>query len=1290
MGWKFADMTKSGAVWARPVDGKKKTVRQADGRGTHRNEASPSTSSVIAGFDFRDGLPAGFIPTAVIQGDFNEDGNEDLAISNGGDNSVFILFGNGDGSFNVPELLYTRGQSPDWITAVRMRSGGHLDLVVVNGDSKSLEIFQGNGDGTFQPGAQSAIPQIPTFVVPADVNKDGKPDLVVGLVIDTNATQPQFEVFLGNGAGGFSGHFFPPAIYGNPDGPVPTGWVAIGDLNNDDSVDVVTTVTGGISIPYLNVAGHAFSLEQGFAAEGGNMVAELGDVDEDGCTDMVELSVFGYLAIGKGTCDGGFVQGPNLQELGDLEPAAKLADIDGDGHLDVVGSAAFYNVGGLGYGTEGGYLVSTLKGDGKGNFGAAKVYRGGTDAFSIVLADFNGDGKPEIVTADSLEGRASILVNDGTANFGSPQGETIGYLDGAINAPYPSGPVVTADLNGDGKPDILLVEIGAFSGDAPKLAAVLNDGTGKLLPVQRTDVEGGDLLPPILAVGPFRTPSRGDVVYINTYNGFNIPHLVLFFPGNGDGTFGSSVTLTDLPDPQRVVTGDFNKDGKLDFAVYGSDGRGKNDQLDVFLGHGDGTFTHLAAEEFPFRSALITPQQLIAGDFDHDGTLDLLICLNGNGGWEDSGDDLLLATGNVDGTFQTPRLLMAHFGAVAVGDLNHDGRLDLVQKRDPDEDVGSQVTFTPAVTVYLGQADGSFVRQPTYFFAGEVLPSFDPVLLGDFNGDGNLDIGYRYFTGQFYIFIEGLLQILQGNGDGTFSVGHAYQLQGFSAPFVGADFNGDHTDDLVELVGFTSSLHTIQGHAGPSLDITLDSNPVLGSTGSATVTLNLPAVSATVVTLSTSQPAVHVPASLHFPPGEQSATFAFTLDAGFDATHVIGLYATLGTETAVAYGYKPNANLTVGASASLFYGFDPLFQDFFAITPGENFRLLLDLLSEGGYSGTFSSYQCSGLPAGAACSFDDTAIHLFPGGPGQVGFTVSSTSSTPMGEFPVQVSATDGFVTASVMLTLGIGDFSLSAHPTTIVAGLNGQASTTVTSVATNGLNEFIALSCPGLPSSATCELGGSFTTNGSVGLGVITRGASAGDYPFQIVGQANLVSHTTNATLRVGDFSASLDKTTVTLTPGQSADFVLTLTSINHYANDFSVFCQSPSAKVTCTPSNTRASLSDSGTATVSLTVAAVANSAVARSSPYRDWLFLVVALFCLPLVGANPKTRRSRVLLVFFTLALLPSCGGGSSGVGGSGGGGNPPPEIVSIPVIALGDFRIYDSSNQKITGPIVVTLH
>jgi hypothetical protein len=1303
LGWRFADLSwQDTKKWQRKSRQTQflPTAQAAHGLAQPRAITPASGGFGNAGFEARPQLPAGFIPTAITNGDFNEDGKMDFAISNGGDNTIYVFLGNGDGTFKVPEILYTQGQSPNWITAAKLRKNGHVDLAVTNGDSNTVEVFLGNGDGTFQPSTQTSLPQIPSFVLAADVNNDGNQDLVVGLVLDLGATEPQIEVLLGNGMGGFSGTVFSAPVDISQEEPVPTGWIAAGDLNNDGYVDFVTTDSDANYASYLNQSGTGFSLVNlfGFGHDGPDapLVVGLGDMDEDGCLDAVRLGDLGLVSVAKGSCDGNFAQNPTpIAILGDLDPAIQVVDVNGDGHLDVVGSAVFYPTdANPALGAEAGYLISVLKGDGKGNLAAAQTYRGGADVYSFIVADFNGDNLPEILTADSLENQVALFTNDGSGNYGAPQGETIGYTLGPMNAPDSQTPIEVADLNGDGKPDLLLVEYGE-QGGIPELTAILNDGTGKFLPPVRSAITVGDDEPfPAFVSGAFRNPAKPDVVYINKYTGANSVFYLAFFAGNGDGSFNPPVTLTTLPNPQVLVAGDFNKDGKLDFAVMGTDSTGEKWEFDVFLGHGDGTFMQLPPQLFPMLGTL-PPQQLFAIDLNHDGKLDLLIGLNANIGFEDSGDDLIEALGNGDGTFQTPTTLISHFGAVAVADVNHDGYPDLIQNRDPNGDFGQNgLLYQPGVTVYLGSADGTFQQQPSYDLPGVTQPSFNPALVGDFNGDGIPDIAVRYWvtTPPSYL-IEARLAVLQGLGDGSFAVtGHFYQLPGPSDPLVGADFNGDGATDLVELTGFTSSFTTIPAAPVPALDIALDSSPVLGNTGRATVTLDLPAAASETVTLSASDPAIELPASVQFSAGQQTQDVSFTLGSGFDTTHIFALYAKLGSQTAVVFGTQPNPNLPVGVTAQLSYPLTPQSTDV-TVEPGETFEIFFGITSVGGYSGTFSSLKCSGLPTGASCSFSAPSIPVLPGGfgPGQsVGVEISTSTTTPFGRQNVTISSTDGFVTAAASFKMGIGDFSLSINPTTIVVGPSGNFVATMSSTSTFGLNEQLSFVCNGLPAGAQCSPQDPLYTSGpSIGFSFNYNQLAPNDYPFQIVGTADIVSHSINAVLRVGDFTAALDKTTATLSSGQSATFNVTLTSLNHYTSSITVFCQSPVDTVTCAVSPSPAMLNDDGTTMVQLTIADTATAQGNRHAASRPsgGGFLLACFVSLCFVGVR-KGRPLLLLIVLTASMAMISCGG-SSGAGGQGPPPPPPPQTVSIPVVAQAVITRSDSDNRETLGPIVITL-
>src|SRR5438552_8737171 len=145
-------------------------------------------------------LAVGASPYSVAMGDFNGDGHLDLAVANGGSNDVSVLLGNGDGTF-TPARNFDAGLGggPLWVAAGDFKLYRKLDLVVANSSSDSVGVLLGNGDGTFQPAVTlPAGGTAPQCVAVGDFNGDGKPDLAVASYYSNTVT-----VLLGDGDGTF-------------------------------------------------------------------------------------------------------------------------------------------------------------------------------------------------------------------------------------------------------------------------------------------------------------------------------------------------------------------------------------------------------------------------------------------------------------------------------------------------------------------------------------------------------------------------------------------------------------------------------------------------------------------------------------------------------------------------------------------------------------------------------------------------------------------------------------------------------------------------------------------------------------------------------------------------------------------------------------------------------------------------------------------------------------------------------------------------------------------------------
>ncbi len=330
-------------------------------------------------------LPVGEHAHAVMADDLNGDGHPDLIVAVAGADSVAVYDGRGDGTFAAPRY-FSVGTKPKFVATGDFNHDGHRDLVVADQDSNTISVLLGNGDGTFRP--RTAYPSCngDHELVVADFNHDGNEDVAVACHTAPFAT----SVFFGNGDGTFK-----PRIDLHP-GAAP-GAVTVGDFNGD-------------GIPDLAFANHADDTVAVFLSNGDGSFKEplifktghsphsirAGDLNGDGILDLVTVNDGGRsVTIFEGKGDGQFERRIDLPATW-LPKSVAIADLNGDGKPDLVITNTNYPD----CCTYEGSLVSVFMNEGNFRFAPRQDYYAGGNPFSLLVRDLNGDGKPDIVTAN--------------------------------------------------------------------------------------------------------------------------------------------------------------------------------------------------------------------------------------------------------------------------------------------------------------------------------------------------------------------------------------------------------------------------------------------------------------------------------------------------------------------------------------------------------------------------------------------------------------------------------------------------------------------------------------------------------------------------------------------------------------------------------------------------------------------------------------------------------------------------------------------------------------------------
>ena len=349
----------------------------------------------------------------------------------------------------------------------------------------------------------------------------------------------------------------------------------------------------------------------------------------------------GSVGVLLGNGDGTFQPAVTYDSGGFSAESLAVADINGDGEPDLLVANTCVSDGACVDGS-----VGVLLGNGDGTFQTAKSYGSdGTGASSIAVKDVNGDGKPDLVVANAcgndgeygcMIGSLGVLLGNGNGTFRA----AVNYASGG----YEADAVAVGDVNGDGNPDLVVANQCGNSGNCDGVVGVLlGNGDGPFQPVVTYDSGGYDA--ESVAVADVNGDGKPDLVVANLCassvctNGGVVGVLL----GNGNGTFQTPMSYgSGGQDAESVAVADLNGDGKLDLVVANGNGN-----VGVLLGNGDGTFQG----PMNYGSGGASASSVVVADVNGDGKPDLVVanhCASSN--CADGSVGVLL--GNGDGTFQ--------------------------------------------------------------------------------------------------------------------------------------------------------------------------------------------------------------------------------------------------------------------------------------------------------------------------------------------------------------------------------------------------------------------------------------------------------------------------------------------------------------------------------------------------------------------------------------------------------------------------------------------------------------
>ncbi|UJR11996.1 hypothetical protein I4U23_016174 [Adineta vaga] len=681
-------------------------------------------------------------PHSIAVGDFNNDGLLDMVVPNSGTNCIGVFLRDSNNTFK-DQMIYSTGirSIPYSVAVADFNHDQRLDIAVANFGTNNVGIFLSTINSTFSSQTIfSTRSSRPRYIATSDFNNDTIIDIAV-----VNHGTNDIGILLGDG----NGNFVNWKTFSTGFDSLPYS-LAISDVNHDGQPDLVVVNFGTRNVGlFLGNRDGSFQSQMIIDIDHNSQPysVTLADLNQDTHIDIVVVSSNTdkiIVLLGFGT--GYFFLSNEYSTGNNSSPrSAVISDFDNDTKVDIAVI------------TYGSSSVILFLGHGNGIFSDGMIYYTSIDSqpYAMTSCDFNNDTQMDISTVNYDYNYVDIVLTYRNYSFLNQ----ITYGITGIN-PNPKS-ITVIDLNNDNRLDVIVAnyntsEMSVFLG--------INNGT---FSIPTSFSTGSDTGLCAIVLGDFNNDKLIDIVVANDKT-----NNIAVFLGYGDGNFSDEPisSYDGNIQPSAIDAGDLNKDDRLDFVIV-------NQQfgfIRIFFGDGDGQFSE---QPIYFVDSKAEPVWVRIADFNNDNFSDIAIVNRVAG-------TVGLFLGSSNNTFVYRTVFSVGTGAgpnaAAIGDLNDDGRMDIVVN----------IYYNRAFEVLLGQGDGTFVSKTRYSIDSLARPSWSTI--ADWNNDNQLDIIVSSCdTNNIFVFY--------GFGDGTFRTGRTYFTGSNSCPLSNAagDFNKDELLDIV-------------------------------------------------------------------------------------------------------------------------------------------------------------------------------------------------------------------------------------------------------------------------------------------------------------------------------------------------------------------------------------------------------------------------------------------------------------------------------------------------------------